>query len=67
MPLAASVKVALAGAVTVTLSGWVVMLGFTAIAATVNVAALLVTEPAWLVTTHLYCVVSLAKIVAAVV
>ena len=42
VPLAAPVKVTAAGAVTVWLSGCVVMLGATGVGLTVNVAALLV-------------------------
>ena len=67
MPVAATLKVAVAGAVTVTLlTGWVVMLGATA-GLTVNVAELLVTLPAVLVTTHSYIVPLLATVVAGVV
>ena len=50
--MAATLKVAVAGAVTVKLEGWAVMLGATGAGLTVKVAALLVTEPEALVTTH---------------
>ena len=65
--MAATVKVAVAGAVTVTLTGWVVIVRADDAAFTVNVAALLVTLPAVLVTTHSYLVPLLAVVVAAVV
>ena len=67
VPVAATLKVAVAGAVTVTLlTGWVVMLGATA-GLTVKVAAVLVTLPAILVTTHSYLVPLFATVVAGVV
>ncbi len=52
MPLATTVNEALAPLVTVTLLGWVVMLGAVAAALTVNVAPLVVAEPAEFVTTQ---------------
>ncbi len=50
MPEAVTLKVAVAGAVTVTLAGWPVMLGAVAEAFTVRVAVLEVAPPALLVT-----------------
>ena len=67
MPVATTLKVAVAGAVTVTLlTGWDVMLGATA-GLTVKLAAALVTLPAMLVTTHSYRVPLIATVVAGVV
>jgi hypothetical protein len=51
VPLAAAVKLAVCPAVTVWLTGCVVIAGATAAAFTVSVAALLVTVPAVFVTT----------------
>ena len=65
--MAATLKVAVAGAVTVRLAGWAVILGATGAGLTVKVAALLVTEPEALVTTHSNWVPLLAVVVAAVV
>ena len=49
------------------LTGWIVMLGAHGVGLTVKVAALLVTLPATLVTTHSYCVPLSAIVVAPVV
>ncbi len=51
MPVAVTVKLAGWPSVTVAAEGWPVMVGATALALTVRVAALLVAEPALLVTT----------------
>ena len=67
VPVATTVNVAGAGAVTVTLVGWVVIVGVAGVGLTVKVAGLLVTLPAELVTTHSYCVPLLAVVVAGVV
>ena len=67
MPVATSVKVAVAGVLTVTFTGCVVIAGATGVGLTVNVAGLLVALPAELVTTHSYCVPLLAVVVAGVV
>ena len=67
MPVATTLKVAVAGAMTVMLlTGWLVMLGSTA-TLTVKLAVVLVTLPAVLVTTHSYKVPLLAAVVAGVV
>ena len=65
--MTATLKVAVAGATTVMLTGWAVMAGTTGAGLTVKVAALLVTEPEALVTTHLNWLPLLAVVVAAVV
>jgi hypothetical protein len=50
VPVAATVKLAVAGSVTATSDGWVVKLGATGAGLTVSVATLLVAEPTLLVT-----------------
>ena len=65
--MAATLKEAVAGAVTVMLTGCKVKLGATGAGLTVKVAMLLVTEPEALVTTHSNWVPLLAVVVAAVV
>jgi len=67
VPVAATEKVAIAGAVTVELTGWAVKLGATGAGLTVKVAILLVTLPEALVMTHSNSVPLLAVVVAAVV
>ena len=67
VPVATTVNVAVAGAVTVAFIGWVVIVGVAGVGFTVSVAAVLVTVPAELVTTHSYCVPLLAVVVAGVV
>ena len=66
-PVAATVKVAVCGEVTVALTGCVVIVGGAAVEETVNVTALLVTLPDALLTTHAYLVPLLDVVVAAVV
>ena len=67
MPVAATVNVAVAGAVTVVLTGCCVKTGLAGVGLTVKAAALLVTLLMEFVTTHLYCVPLLATVVAGVV
>jgi hypothetical protein len=67
VPEAATVKVAVAPAVTVTLAGWVVMVGAVAAAFTVSVALLEVALPALLVTTQRKVAPLSAVVVAGVV
>jgi hypothetical protein len=62
-----TLKVAVAPATTETLAGCAVMLGATAAVVTVNVALLLVTLPALLVTTTLNCAPLSLLVVAGVV
>ena len=62
--MAVTLKLAVAGAVTVWLVGWAVKLGTVL---TVKVTALLVTDPTPFVTTHSYCAPLLLKVVAPVV
>ena len=52
MPLAATEKVTLPPTEALVLAGWVVIVGTTTGVFTVNVAALLVADPAEFVTTH---------------